>query len=106
MTISGDQFETITKDIRVTSSSQNVNVSVAIEEQVTIVVTASSGANISGATVVLGNQTKTTGADGTATFQIAHGTYTLSVTASGYATYTDANFAVNFSQTKRITMNR
>lgn len=106
VTISGDQFETITKDIRVTSSSQNVNVSVAIEEQVTIAVTASSGANISGATVVLGNQTKTTGADGTATFQIAHGTYTLSVTASGYATYTDANFAVNSSQTKRITMNR
>lgn len=106
VTIKSDRFDTVTKTIRVSSSSQNVNVNVAIKEEVTIAVTATSGANISGATVMLGNQTKTTGADGTATFVIEHGTYTLSVTSSGYTTYTDTAFSVTSSVTKRITMTR
>lgn len=106
VTISGSRFETITKSVRVGAGNQTINATAAIKEQVTIAVTASSGANISGATVVLGSQTKTTGADGMAVFEIEHGTHVLTVTASGYTTYTDTDFKVTSSVTQRVTMGR
>lgn len=102
--IQGNQFDTVTRSVRVSSINQNVKVSVGIKEEVTIAVTASSGANISGATVALGNQTKTTGADGLATFEIEHGTYTMTVTAPGYPTYSNNNFKVTSSITQRVKM--
>lgn len=67
--------------------------------------TDSFGAKVSGATVTLGNQTQTTGADGTANFTMERGDYPLTVTASGYKTYTETYKVAN-SIPKRVQMTR
>ncbi len=103
--VQGEQFENVSKNFRVSSSSQKLSFEVAILEQVSITVTDSFGAKVSGATVTLGSQTKTTGADGTANFTMERGDYPLTVTASGYKTYTETYKVAN-SIPKRVQMVR
>ncbi|MBS6547018.1 MAG: S-layer homology domain-containing protein [Butyricicoccus pullicaecorum] len=103
--VQGEQFENVSKNFRVSSSSQKLSFEVAILEQVSITVTDSFGAKVSGATVTLGNQTQTTGADGTANFTMERGDYPLTVTASGYKTYTETYKVAN-SIPKRVQMVR
>ena len=72
-----------------------------ILENVKIYVTSTTGAKISGATVTLGSQTVTTGADGLAEFNIKRQSYTLRVTCSGYQSYTES-FLVEQETQKRV----
>ena len=104
-TIQGSRFETETKSFRVSTSSQKLTFAVGIQEEVSITVTDASGAKISGATVTLGNQIQTTGADGTVSFTAARGDYTLTVAASGYKTHTET-YKVSNSIPKRVQMSR
>lgn len=105
VTIQGSRFQTETKSVRVSSSGQKVTFAVGIQEEVSITVTDSSGAKISGATVNFGTQTQTTGADGTVVFTAERGDYPLTVTASGYKTYTETYKVAN-SIPKRVQMSR
>lgn len=104
-TIQGSRFKTETKSFRVSTSSQKLTFAVGIQEEVSITVTDASGAKISGATVTLGNQIQTTGADGTVSFTAARGDYTLTVAASGYKTHTET-YKVSNSIPKRVQMSR
>ena len=105
VTIQGSRFQGETKTVRVGSSGQKVTFSVGIQEEVSITVTDSSGAKISGATVTLGNQTQTTGADGTVVFTVERGDLPLTVMASGYKTYTET-YKVSNSIPKRVQLSR
>lgn len=58
--------------------------------QVTITVQNAQGQAVNGATVQLGGTSTTTNAEGLATYNAGDGTYNLSVSASGYAVYTDS----------------
>lgn len=58
--------------------------------QVTITVQNAQGQAVNGATVQLGGTSTTTNAAGLATYNVGDGTYNLSVSASGYAVYTDS----------------
>lgn len=103
--IQGSRFEAVTKTLRISSSGQNLNIAVAVQEEVSITVTESSGAKVSGAMVTLGNQSKTTGADGTVTFSIERGSYNLTAVSTGYQTYTET-YKVSNSIPKRIVLKR
>ncbi len=48
------------------------------------VIDSSTGASISGATVIVGDRIATTGADGLVTFRVPNGTYSIGVQKSGY----------------------
>lgn len=54
---------------------------------------------VSGATVKIGDEEKTSDSDGKTSFSLTEGTYTFSVTAEGYVTQTNDSFAVASSDT-------
>ena len=58
-------------------------------QTLTVTVTDESSVAISGASVVIGETSKSTGDDGKATFQLAYGDYEATVSADGYATVTE-----------------
>ena len=103
--IQGSRFASASKSIRVSAGGQNAAFTVAIQENVSITVTDSMGAKVSGASVTLGSESKTTGADGTVSFTVPRGEYTLTVTASGYKTHTET-YKVSNSIPKRVQMGR
>ncbi|MCB6365199.1 S-layer homology domain-containing protein [Intestinibacillus massiliensis] len=102
VTAESDKFQSkLTRTITVNSSGQTVKMTAEILENVKIYVTSTTGAKISGATVTLGSQTVTTGADGLAEFNIKRQSYTLRVTCSGYQSYTES-FLVEQETQKRV----
>ena len=58
-------------------------------QTLTVTVTDESSVAISGASVVIGETSKSTGDDGKATFQLAYGDYEATISAEGYATVTE-----------------
>ena len=105
VTVIGDNFQTVTKNINV-SYAQSVGMDVELEEVIKLAITESSGAYISGAVVMLDNQTATTGADGMVSFKVKRGIHKITVTASGYSSYVNTAFQIESSTTQRITLSR
>ena len=103
--IEGDRFEKTSKNLRISSTGQNVSMQVAIKEEVAITVTEGSGAKISGALVTFGNESKTTGEDGMVTFKVVRGAYTLTVASPGYQTHSET-YRVSNSIPKRVQLRR
>lgn len=103
VTVNGENFQSVTENINV-SYAQSVSMNVEFEEVITIAVTESSGAYISGALVTLDSQTATTGADGTVSFKVKRGLHKITVIASGYSSYVNTAFQVESSITQRITL--
>lgn len=103
ITASGSKFQSkLTRTVTV-SGGQSVKLTAQILENVKLYVTGTTGAKISGATVTLGGQSVTTGADGLAEFSIQRGTYTVRVTCSGYTAKTQ-ELAVSQTMQQRITL--
>lgn len=70
------------------SSSRTVNLTGEILETVQVIVTNKYGAMLSGASVSIGGKTITTGADGTASFNLKRGSYIAQVSCIGYKAQT------------------
>ena len=105
VTAKHDKFEeTLTRNINV-AGSQTVSFDPAIMEYVDIYVTNTTGAKLEGATVSLGGQSVTTGADGLASFKIKRGSYTARVGCSGYKTESKA-ISVSQAVTERIVLSK
>ncbi|MGE4548653.1 MAG: S-layer homology domain-containing protein [Intestinibacillus sp.] len=105
ITASGDKFQSkLTRTVTV-SGGQSVKLTAQILETVKIYVTGTTGAKISGATVTLGGQSVTTGADGLAEFSVKRDTYTVRVTCSGYTAKTQ-DIVVNQTMQQRITLSK
>lgn len=100
-TVSGDKFDTISQSLTVGSSSLSRTMRVTVVEAVDIYVTNPYGALVSGATVSLDGKSVTTGSDGIASFRVSHGTYTLRVSASGYAAKSET-YTVTASEKKQV----
>lgn len=101
LTVKGDKFDAVTQNLVVGAGGINRSIQVTVIETVEIHVTNPYGAMVPGATVTLNDNSITTGADGVATFRIAHGTYTLKVSASGYTTKTET-YTITASEKKQI----
>ena len=101
VTATHDRFVTPISATTNVTSSQTVTLTGEILETVQIVVTDSYGGLLSGAVVTVGGKSVTTGADGTASFSLRRGIYTVEVSCSGYSRQS-MTLSVSDSVYKRI----
>ena len=101
MTASHDRFTESVSTTTSVSSAHTVRLTGEILETVQIVVNNSYGAALSGAVVTIGGKSVTTGADGTASFNLKRGSYMAQIACAGYTTKTIA-LAVSGSVRERV----
>lgn len=104
VTAEGEQISSEDAIIRTVNanSNQTINMTVEIKETLKIYVTDSiTGRAIADADVTVGGQSLSTGADGTATFYIKRGEYSVRVSKSGYGGQSK-NVTVNEATVERI----
>lgn len=85
--INGDA-DPVEKTFTISGANRDIAVSFDVLYDVNITVTNEIGGKISGASVTLGKQTVTTGADGVASFKMKRGSYQMKAVCSGYRTST------------------
>ncbi len=81
--------EPVEGDFRINSGSFQKSVTIVAMNEVSVNVVTKTGSRLSGAEVTLGSQKATTSEDGVAVFTVPAGSYNLTVSKSGYTTYTE-----------------
>lgn len=89
VTASATGYTTVSDVVDV--NEHNLDMTIELEALPTLTITVNDGTDaISGATVVIGEESETTDATGKAEFELEYGDYSASISASGYTTKTES----------------